>query len=300
MDIRPSDLGLLLALDALLDEGNVTRAAERLNISQPAMSAQLARLRDLFDDPLLVSSGRQMIPTTRALALKDQLHRHIDGLSHLVREQQPFDPATSTRVFRIIAPDYLHVVVTLPLIRAVQAIAPKVQLVMLPFDPATAWAMLEQLEADLLVAWKEATPSEARAKMIFSDRLCLVQRAGHPRGRKKLTLESLCKLQHITISPQGGSLRGPVDEELNKLNLSRTVVASVPTFLAAPSLVAQTDLVTSMPFRLAKLVQDRIEIFELPLPPLTYDMLASWHPRTHNDLGHKWLRELLASSFNSS
>lgn len=300
MDIRSSDLGLLLALDALLDECNVTRAAQRLNISQPAMSAQLARLRDLFDDPLLVSSGRKMLPTKRALALQDQLHRHLDGLSHLIRHRQSFDPATSTRTFRIIAPDYLHVIVTLPLIRAARAIAPTIQLVMLPYDPATAWTALERLEADLLVAWKEVTPSDARAKHIFSDRLCMVQRVGHPRGRKKLTLEVFCNLQHIVISPQGGSLRGPVDEELEKLDRSRTVVASVPTFLAASSLVANTDLVTSMPYRLALLMHDNIEIFELPFPPLTYEILSSWHARVHNDLGHKWLRELLASSLDNS
>lgn len=299
MDIRRSDLGLLMALDALLTERNVTRAAERLAISQPAMSAQLARLRDLFDDPLLVASGRQMMPTARAMAIQEPLRRVLDELSQIVRERQPFDLATSTRTFRIIAADYLHMTVSMPLLRAVQDMAPGVRIAMLPFNPATAWSMLEGLEADLLIAWKEVTPVEARARRIYEDQLCLVQRIGHPRGKKKLGVEALCKLKHVVISPEGGSLRGPVDDELDQLGLSRTVVASVPSFLAAPSLVAETDLVTSMPRRLALLMRDKVDIFELPLAPLRYQILASWHERMHQDLGHQWLRELVVAPFQN-
>ncbi len=300
MDIRQSDLGLLLALDALLAERNVTRAAERMNISQPAMSAQLARLRDLFDDPLLVSSGRQMMPTARALEIREPLHKVLEELSQLVLEQKPFDPSKSKRLFRIIAPDYLHTVVGLPLIRAVQTVAPNIQLSLLPFDLTTAWTMMESLEADLLIAWKEVTPQEARAKKIYDERLCLVQRKDHPRGRKKLSVDALCKLKHIVISPEGGAMRGPIDDELDKLGKSRHSVASIPSFLAAPSLVTQTDLVTAMPFRLAKLIQDDVDIFELPLPTITFEVLASWHSRLHNDPGHQWLRELVTTALIKS
>ncbi len=300
MDIRQSDLGLLLALDALLAERNVTRAAERMNISQPAMSAQLARLRDLFDDPLLVSSGRHMMPTARALEIREPLHEALEKLSQLVIEQKPFDPSKSKRLFRIIAPDYLHSVVTLPLVRAAQTVAPGIQLALLPFDLTTAWSMMESLEADLLIAWKEVTPPEARAKRIFDERLCCVQRKDHPRGRKKLTIDAFSKLKYFVISPEGGALRGNIDDELEKHGRSRHVVASVPSFLAAPSLIAQTDLVTLMPYRLAKLMQDDVDIFEIPLPSTTYEVLASWHSRLHNDAGHQWLRELVAQSLISS
>lgn len=292
MDIRQSDLGLLLALDTLLAERNVTRAAERMNISQPALSAQLARLRDLFEDQLLVPSGRQMVPTARAMALEERLHKALEELAQLVREQQPFEAATSTRTFRIIAPDYLHTTITLPMISAAQAVAPNIRLALLPFDPATTWSLIENLEADLLLAWTEVTPHEARAKPIYTEQLAFIQRKGHPRGGKKLTLDALCKLDHISISPQGGTFHGPLDDELEKLGKSRNVVASVPSFLAAPPLVAQSNLVATIPRRLAQITKEEIEIFDLPLPTPEFDVLASWHVRLQNDPGHKWLRDL--------
>lgn len=299
MNIRPSDLGLLVALNTLLEERNVTRAAEKLNISQPAMSAQLARLRDLFDDQLLVASGRQMLPTARALALQDPLRDLIDDISKVVSDRQPFEPATATRTFRIIAADYLQLVVALPMLEAVRKTAPGVQLLLLPFDTATAWGKLEQLDADLIIAWPDVIPPEARARKLCDDDLCMVQRVGHPRGKAKLTLEALCALDHIVISPDGASVRGLVDDELDKLGHTRRVVASAVSFLAAPAMVAQTDMVASVPRRLAKMMPELLEIYDLPLPAIRYEFFSAWHPRMHTDPGHIWMRDLAAASVYS-
>lgn len=296
MNIRPSDLGLLVALNTLLEERNVTRAAEKLNISQPAMSAQLARLRDLFDDQLLVISGRQMLPTARALELQAPLRDLIDTISKVVSERQRFAPATSTRTFRIIAADYLQLVVVLPLLEAVRHTAPGIQLHLLPFDAATAWSKLEQLEADLVITWPNVIPPEARAIKLCDDDLCMVQRIGHPRGTAKLSVEALCALDHVVISHDGVSLRGLVDEELDKLGQTRRIVASAVSFLAAPAMVAQTDMVASMPRRLAKMMPDLVEIFDLPLPAIRFEFFAAWHPRMHNDSGHQWLRNQMVAS----
>ncbi|HRY06357.1 MAG TPA: LysR family transcriptional regulator [Hyphomicrobiaceae bacterium] len=297
MDIRQSDLGLLLALDALLLERNVTRASERLNISQPAMSAQLARLRDLFGDPLLVSSGRKMVPTARALSLQEPLNQILRELAQLIREREPFDPEETSRVFRIMATDYLHMVVTLPLIREVSKITANVQIVLLPFERKTAWPMLENLQADLLIVWKQLTPDEARATPIFVDRLCFVQRKKHPRGKKKPSVDELCQLSHAMIAPEVGTLWGVVDGELEKLGKKRRIVASLPTFLSVPALIAQSDLVAAIPHRLAILKSDELDIFDLPFPNMDFEMLLSWHPRMHADPGHQWLRKLTAASF---
>lgn len=291
MDIRSADLGLLLALDALLAELNVTRAAARLNISQPAMSAQLARLRDLFDDPLLVASGRKMVPTTRALDIQEPLHRALEDLTQLVRDRQSFEPSTSSRTFRIVALDYLHMVLTFPLIAAVQKVAPNIQFALLPFDPMTTWEMLENRKADLLLAWRQVTPQEAKARRIYDERLCAVQRFSHPRGTKKLSIAAYCNLAHVVVSHEGGLLRGPVDEELKKLGRKRHVVASVPTLLAVPPLVANSDLIASIPYRLAAQMKDKVEGFDLPFRGLRFEIMASWHPRLQNDPAHRWLRE---------
>lgn len=295
MDIKQSDLGLLVALDALLEQRNVTRAAETLNISQPAMSAQLARLRDLFGDPLLVASGRQMVPTSRAMALQERLRQNLEELSHLVRERQPFNPERSARVFKISAPDYLHLVATQPLLSEVSKNAPNVQISLLPFDPRSAWPMLENLETDALVVWKEGTPEEARAKKLYVEQRCLVQRKGHPRGRKKLDLDTLCSLDHAVIAKQAGMLQGDIDEQLRKLGRKRRVVVSAPSILAMPALVANSNLVATIPRRLAELSTDELEIFELPLPKISYEILLSWHPRLQADPGHKWFRDLIVA-----
>lgn len=294
MDMRQSDLGLLLALDALLSERNVTRAASRLHISQPAMSAQLARLRDLFEDPLLVASGREMVPTARAMSLQEPLHHKLVELSQLIRERQPFEPGSTSRAFRIIAPDYLHMVVTLPLVQKVSENAPNVQVVMLPFERSTAWHMLENLKADLLIMWRQLTPETARATPLFVEELCFVQRKRHPRGRKKPSIDEMCNLPHAIIAPEAGSLWGAVDEALEKLGRKRRIVASLPSFLAVPALVAQSDLVAAIPRRLAEDTADQLDHYELPLGLERYEMLLSWHPRMHADPGHQWLRKLAA------
>ncbi|MCC0011287.1 MAG: LysR family transcriptional regulator [Hyphomicrobiaceae bacterium] len=292
MDIRQADLGLLLALDALLAERNVTRAAERLNISQPAMSAQLARLRDLLKDPLLIASGRQMVPTALALTLHEPLHQRLVDLAQLIRERQPFEPSRAKRVFRIIAPDYLHMVVMIPLIREVSKVAPDVQIVLLPFEQAKAWQQLENLEADLLLVWRQLTPEDARASPIFNDELCFVQRKKHPRGMKKPSVSELCSLSHAIVSPEAGALWGVVDEELKKLGKKRRVVASLRSFLALPTLISQSDLVAAVPRKLAEKTADKLDAFQLPFPDMKFEMLLSWHPRMHADPGHEWLRKL--------
>lgn len=300
MDIRAADLGLLLALDALLDERNVTRAAKRLNLSQPAMSAQLSRLRALFEDELLVPSGRIMVPTARASALQGPLHELLEQLSTLIAEQQAFDPTTAQRTFRIIAADYVHTVVSVPLLHAIQKIAPGVRMVLLPFEPATAWLQLERSAADVLFAWREVTPEAARAKPLYTETLCLLQRIGHPRGKGKVTIDELCSLDHITISPEGGRLSGPLDDQLKLVGRKRRVVASVPSFLIVPWTLMNSDLVATAPRRLAGMMGHTVEAYDLPFPVLSYDMLVAWHPRTHNDPGHKWLREMAAGLFGAS
>lgn len=300
MDMRAADLGLMLALDALLAERNVTRAAKRMNLSQPAMSAQLARLRALFNDTLLVQSGRSMVPTARALELQQPLHDLLDDLSRLIAEQRPFDPATASRTFSIIAADYVHTIVSIPLIEAVRAVAPGTKIALLPFDPATAWEKLERLEADVLLAWREVTPESARARRLYSDTLCLVQRIDHPRGKGDVTIDDLCALDHVTIAPEGSRMHGPLDQRLAIVGRKRNVVASVPSFLMAPSCIANSNLVAAVPRLLAEKMRDKLEVYDLPFAVMRYDILAAWHPRTQNDPAQRWLRDMICAPFVSA
>lgn len=292
MDIRRADLRLLVALEVLLAERSVTRAAERLSISQPAMSAQLARLRDLFDDPLLVASGRQMVPTTKALEIEQPLRRVLEDLTRIVRERQDFDPPTATNTFRIVATDYMHTTVTLPLMQAVAGLSPHVRIASLLLVEKLAWTMIENGEADLLIVSRGRTPPAAKARRLYEEGFTFVQRKGHPRGTRRLTLAQFCKLKHVLISPGGGSFKGPIDQTLQTMGKTRDVVASLPSFLLAPTLVEQTDLVAALPTRLANLLQDRLDCFQLPFETACFDVMLAWHPRHQNDPAHVWLREL--------
>ncbi|MEO0910870.1 MAG: LysR family transcriptional regulator, partial [Pseudomonadota bacterium] len=149
MDIKQRDLGLLLALDALLEKQSVSAAAEELGISQPAMSSQLKRLRDLFNDPLLTQSGRRLVATSRALALKDDLRQQLQGMDALIRSNRSFDPNTSEVTFRIVSTDYAQAILGPALAELIADAAPNCRLAYLPFEPKTLWQRMVADEIDL-------------------------------------------------------------------------------------------------------------------------------------------------------
>jgi DNA-binding transcriptional LysR family regulator len=299
MDLRQADLGLLIALDALIAERSVTRAADRLGLSQPAMSAQLARLRDLFEDPLLVSFGKRMVPTLRATEIQEPLHRLLDELTALVRERQTFDPSKSDRTFRVMATDYMHRIVSLPTMKVLAEAAPKVRLAMVLHDARRAWQALEEDEIELLIASDRLTPKHAKARVLMEEGFVFVQRKGHPRGRKALDVGRFCMLDHILVSPEGGGFSGATDETLAGFGRKRRVVASLPSFLLAAPLVAGTDLVAVLPERLARLMDDAFDIFPLPFKSIRFNVVMSWHARRERDPGHQWLREKIAARFST-
>ncbi len=300
MDLRQADLGLLIALDVLLAERSVTRAADRLGLSQPATSAQLARLRDLFDDPLLVATGKRMVPTSRALELQEPLRRLLNDLTALVRQSRNFDPLHSEKIFRVMATDYMHRVVSLPTMRSLADAAPNIRLAMLLHDAKQAWRAMEDDEVDLLVASDRLTPPDAKARVLGEEGFVFAQRKGHPRGVGALDLEQFCDLEHILVSPDGGGFFGATDDTLARLGRKRRVMASLPSFLLAAPLVATTDMVAVLPERLAHSLQQEIDLFPLPFKSARFNIVMSWHPRSHQDPSHQWLRQIVARLFSQA
>ncbi len=292
MDIRQKDLGLLLALDALLEKQSVSAAAERLGISQPAMSAQLRRLRELFNDPLLTPSGRRLVATSRALALKDELRQHLQDLDGLVRTHRDFDPATARKTFRIIATDYAHAVLSAGLAQHIAVQAPHCRLAFLPFAPKTVWHMLEADEADLafVTGMKLA---EARMRPGIEESFCIIQRKGHPLGKGPMSLEAFCSADHALVSPEGGGFVGMADRMLSERGHRRKVVISLPSFLLAPTLVSSTDLICLFPRRLAALHSDKVDVVEPPFETPTFRADLLWHSRRQHDPSHIWFRDLV-------
>jgi DNA-binding transcriptional LysR family regulator len=296
-DLGAIDLNLLMSLDALIEEANVTRAAARLNISQPALSAQLTRLRHIFGDPLLVPSetGRGMTPTTRALALKEPLHATLRDLEALVRRSAVFDPLTAERAFTIAANDNAIVMVGLELIdRIRRAAGPGIRLAFSgpPLDQATT--RLERGELDLLIGSERSIPAGMKASKLFTDRYLMAQRRGHPRGCNAPTLDDYCRLEHVLVSSSGQSFHGFIDDKLKALGVRRSVAVSVHQYNLAPMVVASSDYVCTLPERFLLQFADRLDSFELPFETQTFGLLAAWHPRSQADSAHMWLREQLS------
>jgi len=286
MDIKQGDLGLLLALDALLDEESVSAAASRLGMSQPAMSAQLKRLRHLFNDPLLTPSGRRLVATSRALPLQHDLKRHLQDLDALVRENKTFDPSTTRKTFRVIGTDYVHAVLAATLEARLRSQAPNARLALLSFDPKTVWSALENDKTDIALVTGMML-ADARAQSVIEEDFRVIQRRGLPRGTKKMTLGAFCSAPHILVSPEGGG----ADKVLAAMGRSRTVTVSLPSFLLAPALVAKSDALCLLPRRIADLHDGVVDAFEPPFESPTFNVDMLWHPRRQNDPAHIWFRD---------
>jgi len=297
IDLRDIDLNLLVSLDALLAESNVTRAAERLHLTQPAVSTQLARLRQIFGDPLLLpaETGRGMTRTARALELMTPLHAALKNLEAVVRHQPAFDPLTDTRRFVIAAHDNATVVLGMRLMERLPTSAgPGVRVAFVIGDQPTAASRLESGEIDLLLGSDRMIPPSMKARKLYDEHFVFVQRKGHPRGTAPLDLDAYCALDHVLVSTSGGSFHGFMDEHLDELGRERRVALSVQHFTLVPELLSKTDYVSTLPSRFAARYLDQLDIFALPFDARGFTLYAAWHPRNQADPALVWLRETLA------
>ena len=296
MDTRRLDLNLLLTLETLLAEQNVTRAAERLHLSQPAVSAQLNRLRDLFGDPLLVPAQRGMVPTAKAVELLSPLRHALEGVrSTLAEHHRSFDPAHGRLIVSIACTDYLQRTVVQPLLIALRSSAPGVRLAVRHLNPQQLESQMAVGEVDVALMTPSDGPHTLRHSPLYEERYVLIARRGHPRVRRGLSAEDFAQLEHVVVSLQGGGFRTAVDEGLAALGHGRKVALSVPSFLPVPELVAQTDLVALVPDRLL-LDGDRaaLKVVSPPFPVAGFAVGMLWHERNHGHSGHRWVRERIA------
>jgi DNA-binding transcriptional LysR family regulator len=293
--LRSLDLNLIVALDALLEERTVTRAAERVGISQSAMSHALARLRSMTRDPLLVRGRGRMMATPRAEALGPPIRRALEELAAALQDSAAFDPATARRTVRIATSDYGELVLLPHVVGCLEREAPGIDLRVVAYGK-DAPTLLGSGDVDLLIA--PLTPVDEapgiRTRRLFDESFVCVVRKGHPLGRGRLTLARYVAAAHALISPRGkeGSF---VDEALTKQGLARRVAVTVPHFLVAPYLVARSDLVLTLAARVATMLSGPLALTVLRPPAelglAGFRMSATWHERTHGDPAHRWLRE---------
>jgi len=294
-NLRRLDINLLLTLDVLLSEHNVTRAAQRLNLSQPSVSVHLAKLRDIFGDPLLLPGPRGMRPTARADELREPLRDALEALERAVAPASAFDPALATHTWKIAATDYGESTVVLPALGGLRERAPGTRLAVIDLTPAQLVKQAEQGVFDLALHISEDAPPELHRRPLFTERYVLAGRVGHPGLMHAPSREQFCALEHVMVSREGGGFFGVTDWALADVGLMRKVVLSVPHFLMAMSVLASTDLVAMLPSRLVR-GNPALQVVDAPLEVPGYEMAMFWGERSHRDPAHKWLREHLLAS----
>jgi DNA-binding transcriptional LysR family regulator len=293
--LRRLDLNLLVTLDALLAEHHVTRAAERLHLSQPTVSLQLARLREVFDDPLLLPGPRGMRPTARADELRGPLCQALQALAQAVAPSRPFDPRQASQTWRVAASDYGESTIVLPALAGLRSAAPGTRLAILELTPPALARQAEQGDIDLAFHIGAEAPPNLYRRSMFVERYVLASRIGHPRLKRRPTLAQFCKLDHVIVSPVGGGFLGVTDAALEERGIARNVVLSVPHFLFLASVLASTDLVAMVPSRLVR-DNEMLQVVEPPVEVPGFEMFMLWPERVHRDPAHQWLREHIARS----
>lgn len=284
------DLNLLITLDALLAAGSVARAAQRLRLSPSAMSRALARLRETTGDPLLVRAGRGLVPTPRALELREQVSRLVQDAEAVLRPAEQLDLKQLGRTFTLRTSDGFVENFGPALIARISEQAPGVRLHFVQKLNKDS-AALRDGSVDLETGVVGGTTSpEVRTRALFEDHFIGVVRTGHPLSQGEVTASRYAAGKHILVSRRGLD-KGPMDEALEVLGLEREVVTIVGGFSAALALARASDLIATVPAQHTRNLHAGLYSFDLPfdLPPITISML--WHPRMDADSAHRWLRE---------
>ncbi|CDG22595.1 Transcriptional regulator, LysR family [Xenorhabdus poinarii G6] len=294
-NLRKLDLNLLLTLDALLKDPNVTRTARTLNLSQSTVSVQLGKLRKSLDDPLFLPGPRGMRPTARAELLRTSLRQALALLDKAVSSPGPFIPAESTHIWKIIAADYCETTVLLPVLTNLRREAPGTRLAVMENANSQIAQAVGQDKIDLFFHIREEAPQGLRCRKLFSEQYVLVSRIGHPLLKSAPTLKLFLELDYVMISPDGGGFWGSTDKALSEMGLSRKVVLSVQHFMFAVFTIATTDLVGMLPLRLVK-DNPQLQYFMPPVDIPGFEMNMLWHEHLHLEPAHKWLRDLIMQS----
>jgi len=283
------DLNLLVTLDVLLAEGSVARAAQRLRLSPSAMSRSLARLREATGDPLLVRAGRGLVPTPRALELRERVGRLVEEGKAVLRPAETLDLARLVRTFTLRTRDGFVENFGPALIARVGEEAPGVRLRFLQKIDRDSRPLRDgTVDLETGIVGKEIGP-EVRAQALFRDRFIGVVRKGHPLCRGKITPARYAAGRHISVSRQGLD-RGRIDDALEPLGLARQIAATVGGFATALALARGSDLIANVPERHTGNLRSGMHSFPLPVPVPEVTVSLLWHPRLDADPAHRWLR----------
>ena len=289
------DMNLLVALNVLLEEGSVVGAARRMNLSAPAMSRTLTRIREALNDPILVRSGRGLVPTPRALELREQVRGVVELAHGVFTQSQDSDLRLLDRTFSIRANNVFFGVYGGALRQQMALEMPNAALRVVP-EGFTDDEALNEGRIDLAISATHHFSADIKVQQLFSCPFVGLAREGHPIFEQAMTPQRFAGFDHISVSRRGRA-RGPIDAVLAELNLERRVLFTTPTFYSAIFALADSDLILPlMPQLLLRTLEPlglKLKAFELPIALQPVEICQAWHPRLDNDHAHRWLRRTL-------
>ncbi len=293
MALDTIEIRLLQVFDAIYKTRSVTEAAVSLNLGQPAVSVALSKLRHHFGDPLFVRTSVGMEPTPFGAGLVRPVRSVLEALEVVMGQQNSFDPATSKRLFRICMTDISQLVLLPRLWKKLRAAAPSIRIDVLPLTNDIA-RLLESGEADLALGLVPQLQAGFYQNVLFSQQFACMVSAHHPRIQTELRLTQFVSENHAVVSSCGAAPQ-MLDQAIERLGLKRKISLNIPNFIGAALVVEHTDLILTIPERLADVLQGRaaVRIFPVPFQLPSYDVKQHWHERFHHDPGSQWLRRVV-------
>jgi DNA-binding transcriptional LysR family regulator len=288
------DLNLIIALDALLEEGSVIGAARRMNLSPPAMSRTLTRIREQLGDPILVKTGRRMVPTPRALALREQVHQTMESAITLLQPESVLSLAALERTFTLHANDVFISAYGGVLLARLREEAPNVGIRFTP-ENGSDEDSLRDGKVDLYISAMRPLGDDIHVQSLFSTRFMGLAREDHPIFNAEITPQSYAAYEHISVSRRGRA-RGPIDKQLAESGLLRPISLVMPTFHSGVFSLGNSDLILSLPEHVVRAVQSmgiKARSFALPVTVEAIPIVQAWHPRFQRDAAHRWLRRII-------
>jgi len=298
MNMTDLDLNLLRAFDAIATEGSVTVAGERIGLSQPAMSNALARLRTLFGDPLFVRTPRGMRPTPFAQQLAQPVREALRLIQTALQQHAGFEPGSSHNTFRFYMSDIGEMVFLPGLLERVKRDAPGVKIEVVRIPTKDAHTALEAGEIDLAVGFLPSLTTGMRQQPLFREHYVCMLRADHPDIGAKISAKQFREAAHVLVS-YAGTGHQVIEETFVAEGLSARIAARVPEFLVVPMILARTDLIVTVPSRVAAVFAGlgNFKVLKLPLHMPDFEVRLHWHERFHQDPANRWLREVMTELY---
>jgi len=295
--VKHPDLNLLLHFDALMNARSLTRAAEHMGVSQPAMSSALSRLRRLFNDPLLVRDGGAWQATERAQELHRQFGPLLESWHRATRDREPFDPRHSARTLSLYATDYVQYTLLPRVLPGLAQDAPHFHLRIVPARPLHGLSMLETNHVALIAGYFPEPAPDLRARYLYDEPAVCVVREGHPCLHRRWNLDAYLRYGHLDLAAHTRYFSNAIDRILQGQNRHRHIVATLSSYLVCPFVLGSSDLIATMPASVARAMSTATRTVTLKVPLSLPNIAVSlyWHERYQDDPGHAWLRQYIAA-----